>query len=93
MTTTHLSHLDLELCGKSDSSVVLSGSLAACKRIAFAHGLEIVGTEGRITGTTGGIASHNTADIVRYVLNQGMIQKCRDDWSIVIPLEVWNESL
>ena len=86
----HLSHYGLEKVGETPDNIIFSGTLAACRGMAFAHGLEIVRTEGRILSINGRSTTTNETDVVRYVLTQGMIQRCRDGWSLVMPLAVWN---
>lgn len=93
MTITHLSHFDLEVCGETADSVVLSGTLAACKRIAFAHGMEIERYEGTIVSSNGGHAtcapvSESRPNRILFKTG-GLIQRCRDDYAVVIPRSVW----
>ena len=93
MTLTHLSHFDLTEIGRTDDNVILEGSLAACKRIAAAHGLEVVRYEGMITGSDGNRATYAPVDMARpslIYLTRGMIVRGRDGYSIVIPMDVWN---
>lgn len=93
MTITHLSHFGLTLISETTTNVVLSGSLAACKRMAAAHGMEIEQYEGRIESCKGGHAVYVPVDQSKpnriLFKDGGMIQKCRDDYSLVMPLNVW----
>lgn len=92
MTITHLSHFGLEEVGRSNENLILEGTLAACKRMAAAHGLEVVTTEGRTIGSDGKNAIVNTATVVRYLLTAGMIERTRDAWALVMPLTVWQDA-
>ena len=94
MTNTHISHFGLEFTAQTLTSVVLSGTLANCKRIAAAHGMEIDRTEGRIVSCDGdnAIYSPTSGDKPNRIVykNGGMIQRCANDYAIVIPVDVWN---
>lgn len=97
MTTTHLSHYGLQLVATTADNVVLAGSLADCKRMAAAHGMDIQGYEGCILGAVGGIATYQQLDAARpnriVYVGGGMIQRGRDDYSLVMPRAVWNQKL
>lgn len=93
MTLTHLSHFGLTEIGRSNENIVLEGSLSDCKRMAAAHGLEIVATEGPTIGMAGRSAITSNASVVRYLLTSGMIQKSRDGWALVMPLTVWTREV
>jgi hypothetical protein len=97
MTTTHLSHFDLTQSGLTGDRVYLDGTLAACKRMAFAHGCAIAGEEGRIIEINEGRAICNMNDITAYWLadangeHAGMIHKGRDAWTLALDLKVWEQ--
>ena len=95
MTLTHASHLGLEIIGVTKDSVVLAGTLASCKRIAAAHGMEIEKHEGSILSSNCGVATYAPVNESRpnriLYAGGGMIQRGRDDYSIVIPRRVWDE--
>lgn len=96
MTMTHLSHFGLTHTGTLHDSVYLEGTLAACKRMAFAHGCTISGEEGRIIemGSSGAICNMN--DITGYWLagpdgeHAGMIHRGRDGWTLVLNRQIWD---
>lgn len=89
MTITHLSHFGLTGPKISGDSVLFDGTLADCKRMAFAHGLEVVKEEGRILEINGTVALVDTTSVVRYGLTRGFIQKTRDGWTLLMPREIW----
>jgi hypothetical protein len=93
MTQTHLSHFGLTIIGRTNDNVVLCGTLANCKRIAFAHGLEIIKELHPILSMCGGKATENTAKVSGFELSRGLIIKGRDNWTVCIPADVWNEKL
>jgi hypothetical protein len=93
MTLTHLSHLDLTEIARTGDSIVFEGTLAACKRMAFAHGMEIERYEGPILSMNGGVAQYGMASETRpaaiWFKNGGLIIKGRDNYCFVMPLGVW----
>jgi hypothetical protein len=93
MTLTHLSHFGLEKLAETSTNVVFSGSLAACKRLAFAHGMEVESYEGRCLGMAGGRATVAAADATNFSAvwfkGGGLVLKGRDNYTLVMPLEVW----
>lgn len=94
MTITHVSHFGISAVQVQGDSVVLTGTLAGCRKIAFAHGLEVVRAEGQIVGCEGGKAITNAANVMRYLLSEGMIQRLAgNQWALVMPAEIYNEKL
>lgn len=95
MTLTHLSHFGLELLATTTTGAVLCGSLANCKRMAAAHGMEVDKYEGRLLSYVNGFATTAPVDMTQPVRitykNGGMVQKCVDDYTLVIPMAVWVE--
>ena len=95
MTNTHVSHLGLELIRETDTSIVFAGTLGACKRMAFAHGMEIERYEGRTVAVNGRYAITTPVDTTNpnriWFINGGMIQKTVGDYTLVMPRKVWNE--
>lgn len=93
MTLTHLSHFGLEKIGETADNVVFSGTLGSCKRMAFAHGMEIEKYEGRILSSVNGHAIHapvsESNPTLIWFKGGGLILKGRDDYSLVMPLKVW----
>lgn len=93
MTLTHLSHFGLSQIGQTSDNILFEGSLAACKRMAFAHGMEIERYEGFLVGCDGSHATYTQADsrsFSRILLrNGGMIQKTRDGFCLVMPNSAW----
>lgn len=92
MVHMHLSHYGLKEIARSSTSIVLEGTLANCKRMAFAHGLEIVKANTRLISFDGSHAVYaGGEDYVSYELSpRGLIHKGRDAWTLVMPIEVWN---
>lgn len=94
MTNTHVSHFGLNLINKTTTSVVFSGELSACKRMAFAHGMEISNYEGQTVACNGGRSIQTPVDTKNpnriWFVDGGMIQRCPDDYTLVMPIEVWN---
>jgi hypothetical protein len=98
MVITHLSHYGLETLGQTTDSIVLEGTLANCKRMAFAHGLEITRSNTRLLSFNGSYAVYSSGDYVSYELTDangltGLIQKTRDGWALVMPLKLWEEQV
>lgn len=94
MTNTHLRHFGLDHLVTSDTNIVLEGSLADCKRLAFAHGLEVVKEEGPILSCTGGKAIYGTSPTVRYYLTRGLIHIAPNSkWILVMNLQDWNQAI
>jgi hypothetical protein len=95
MTITHLSHFDAELIAETKDNVIFLGTLAACRRLAFAHGMEVERYEGPILSSIGGIAQYASADAKNFAIcwfvGRGMIIKVGigDDYSLVMPVNVW----
>jgi len=93
MLITHPSHYGLDLIATTLDNVVLSGTLTDCKRMAAAHGMEVASIEGQILGTVGGVATYAAPDPkspnrILYA-GGGMIQRCRDDYALLIPRKIW----
>lgn len=95
MTATHLSHFGLKMTGESEDRVFFEGSLANCKRMAFAHGCQVSSEEGPILESGGGKAIYAVTPIVTYWLvdetgdHAGMIKKIQDGWILLLSREVW----
>lgn len=96
MTITHLSHLDLTKIGETRDSILFEGSLAACRRMAFAHGMEVEKYEGATVGMDGSRAFTIPADANSFVWcffrGGGFIQRGRDNYCLLIPMAVWLEN-
>lgn len=94
MLITHPSHFGLEKIAETETSVVLTGSLANCKRIAAAHGMEVDSYEGCLVSCDGSHAVYAPVDESKpnriWYKNGGLIQRGRDDYSVVIPRNVWD---
>jgi hypothetical protein len=88
MTIKHISHFGLEQVGQTEDNILFSGSLSACKRLAAFHGCSVKSEERMI----------ETPKIARYWLEThdgqhgGSIHIGRDDWTLVLPVKVWQES-
>lgn len=97
MTITHISHFGLKNIGITSDNVLFSGSKGACKRMASAHGMEVEKYEGRILGSDCGIAATMTADSetfsICWFIGGGMVIKGRDDYTLVMPLGVWEQAV
>jgi hypothetical protein len=93
MTITHTSHFGLTLINTTETSAVFCGTLSACKRMAFAHGMEIEQYEGRVVAINGRHATFAPVDESNpnriWFVNGGMIQKTPGDYTLVMPIEVW----
>lgn len=93
MTTTHLSHFGITKLGESRDSIIFAGTLAACKRLAAAHGMEIESYRGRTVSTDCGRAIYAPSSPDSFVsatyVGGGLLHKGQDDWALVMPLEVW----
>jgi hypothetical protein len=101
MLATHPSHFGLTLLAETSTSAVLSGTLGACKRIAAACGMEVAKYEGYIVssgptgldGSSGAIYTPVSGPDDRWsriLYNPGgMIQRGQDDFTVVIPIELW----
>ena len=92
-TIAHLSHYDLVEIGRTNDNILFSGNLAACKRMAAAHGMEIEKYEGYVVGncSDGSKTPTSPTQFSRiWFIKGGMIQRCQDDFTLVMPLEVWN---
>jgi hypothetical protein len=96
MTITHLSHFGLTVIGQTADNMIFEGTLAACRRMAFAHGMEIDRYEGRTVSIEGRRATYTTAsenDFSFCWLKQGgFINKTRDGYCLVMPMNVWINS-
>jgi hypothetical protein len=61
--------------------------------MAFAYGMEIEKYEGRITGFVGRTATYLPVDEAKpnaiIFKGGGLIQRGRDNYALVMPLEVW----
>lgn len=95
MVITHLSHFGLEKIGETKDTVIFSGSLANCKRLAFAHGMEVEKYEGYIVSSDSAGAVYTPADGKNFsrilFKTGGMIQKCQTGYALVMPVAVWNQ--
>lgn len=93
MTATHLNHFGLQHTATTNDSILFSGSLGNCKRMAAAHGMEVEKCEGAILSSDCGHAIYapvNESAPMRVLYrNGGMIQKCQSDYTLVMPLAVW----
>lgn len=73
----------LELLGKPDNNYVFQGTLAACRRLAFANGKEVEQYEGRIIGMAGGVVTREvgTADKFNFcwLKGGGLIHRVPDN--------------
>lgn len=96
MMHTHLSHFGLVKIGETNDSIIFAGSLAACRRMAFAHGMEVSRYEGRTIAIEGSRAFTTPADSGNFTWmhfqDGGFIVKGRDDYSLLIPQNVWQSS-
>lgn len=96
MTIAHLSHHGLKMLKKTNTSVVLEGTRAACLRMAAAHGMEIDRKEGKTIAINGGralLAPCGENDWTTcWMKGGGLIQKGRDGYCLVMPIGVWNEN-
>lgn len=93
MTLTHTSHFGLTLLSQTDDNIVFEGSLSACRRMAFAHGMEVDRYEGRTISIDGRRATYTPADEKHFSIcwfkGSGLIVKSRDGYCLVMPLAVW----
>ena len=93
MTITHTSHFDVLEVARTNDSVVFSGTLAGCRKLAFAHGMEVAEYCGRLIefdGVRAVSAPATPADFsVCYFVGGGLISKCQDGYTLVMPLSVW----
>lgn len=97
MLVTHPSHFGLEMIGNTSTSVVFQGSLADCRRMAFAHGMEIAKYEGRTISINSGHAimapaSENSFSLC-WFKEGGMIAKTQDAYALVIPKRTYEKPL
>ena len=95
-TTTHLSHFGLTKIAETDTGIVFDGTLAACKRMAAAHGMKIERYEGAVMGMDGGHATfapaNETHPLWIMYRDGGLIQKGRAGYTLVMPLAVWTRA-
>lgn len=93
MTFTHTSHFNLEMIATTEQNVLFEGALSACKRMAFAHGMEIERTEGTVAAINGRNAVYNPANESNpnriWFVNGGMIQRVPGGYVLVMPVQVW----
>lgn len=93
MTLTHLSHFGLTLLRETADNVVFEGSLAACRRMAFAHGMEVDRYEGRTVSVNAGRAVTTPASegdfSVCWFKGSGLVAKTRDGYCLVLPQAAW----
>lgn len=93
MTMTHLSHFEITKIGQTEDNVVFEGSLAACRRLAFAHGMEVDRYEGRTVSIDNGKAICVPADDKDFSCcwfkGSGLIIKSRDGYCLVMPMTAW----
>ena len=87
---------DLTKVGQTADSVIFEGSLAACRRLAFAHGMEVERYEGRTISIDGRHAVYAPADEKGFSFcwfkGGGLIHKARDGFVLVMPIRVWLEA-
>lgn len=97
MTATHLSHFGLTHFATSGESIMFHGSKADCKRMAFAHGMEVEKYEGRALGCDGGRLLSAPADSENFSFcffkGGGFIHRERDGYLLLMPLEVWEQPI
>ena len=95
MTMTHVSHFGLDLIRETTESLVFVGGLGACKRMAAAHGMEIDRYEGFLVSSDshGGVFTPASPKSFSRILYRGggMVQKGRDDYTLVMPRRVWEQ--
>jgi|APGre2960657404_1045060.scaffolds.fasta_scaffold53212_1 hypothetical protein len=93
MTITHPSHFDLQEVSRTETSIVFSGTLAGCRKMAFSHGMEVAEYCGRLIefdGVRAVSAPATSADFsVCYFVGGGLIHRGRDEYTLVMPLHVW----
>lgn len=93
MTITNLSHFGLTIIGETRENVIFSGSLADCKRMAFAHGMEVDRYEGRTVSFDRCHATYTPADAKDFSCcwfkGSGLIMKCDGCYCLVMPLAKW----
>ena len=93
MTITHPSHFDVREINRTSDSIVFSGTLAGCRKLAFAHGMEVAEYCGRLIefdGVRAVSAPATPADFsVCYFVGGGLIHRGRDGYTLVMPMSVW----
>lgn len=93
MTMTHVSHFGLTLLSETSTGLVFEGSLGACKRMAFAHGLEVDEVRGPILGSVNGVATYGHLNPERPMSmtfkGGGLVQRAQDGYCLVLPRSVW----
>lgn len=93
MTSTHISHFGLEKIGETNDTIIFQGTLANCRRMAFAHGLEIEKYEGYILSSDSAGAVYTTADSKNFsrclFVQGGMIQKTQGGYCLVMRQDAW----
>lgn len=82
MITTHLSHYGLELVAKGTDTVVMTGCMSACKRMALAHGLEL---DNHVEDTSA------AAGVTLYTEGAVIIKGATWDGStLILPRRIWD---
>lgn len=86
---------DLEMIGNTSTSVVFQGSLISCRRMAFAHGMEIAKYEGRTISIDCGHAIMSPASKDNFSIcwfkEGGMIAKTQDAYALVMPKDIYGK--
>jgi hypothetical protein len=97
MSITNLSHFGLTEIGRTADNIILEGTEEACKRIAFAHGLEIVAPwYPTIRTDCAAGAVLDCSRIVGWNLTRGFILRAdyaRDSYHMLIPMQIWEEKI
>lgn len=95
MTKTKKPLFGLTPVGDSDTSVMFTGTLANCRRMAFAHEMEVDKLEGAILSSDCGHAIYapvnESAPMWTMFKNGGFIHKGRDNYFLLIPLSIWKK--
>ena len=91
---TDPTHYGLTLLAKTHDTVILAGTLANCRRVAFAHGLEIERYEGATVAIDRDHAVYAPADATNFVWchfrQGGFILRDQDDYTLLIRREIWD---
>ncbi len=92
-TQIHVSHLGLTEIDDNPNSILFLGSLAACKRMAFAHGCELKGPEFKRMGMGKDNVNQNIITAWNLEDQKGrhsLIQRDRDGWVLILNKETWD---
>jgi hypothetical protein len=93
MTITHLSHFGLTVIGQTTDNIIFEGPLQDCRRMAFAHGMEVDRYEGRTLAIDGRGAILAPADASNFSCcwfkGSGLLMKTRDAYCLVMPMSIW----